>query len=141
LSNGAAYADLDNDGDLDLVINNINEPAAIYRNNTTQQSVNHFLDVELKGTAANKFAIGAKVLIKQKERIQLEYINTSKGFESSSLQYVHFGIKNSDVIDTLQVIWPDGKYQAQYNVKTDQHIKISYQPDERLNFFITPIIR
>ena len=137
-SNGAAYADLDNDGDLDLVINNINEPAALYRNNATQQSGNHFLDVELKGNAPNKFGIGAKVLAKQKGQLQLGYVNTTRGFESSSLQYVHFGMKRQDVIDTLQVIWPDGKSQMIFNVKTDQRITISYQPDAHLQYTLLP---
>jgi enediyne biosynthesis protein E4 len=129
-SNGAAYSDLDNDGDLDLVINNINEPAAVYRNNATQQMGNHFVAVELKGNDLNKFGIGAKVIIKQKDRLQLGYLNTTKGFESSSLQYIHFGMKNPDAIDTLQVLWPDGKSQTLFNIKTDQHITISYQPDK-----------
>ena len=131
-SNGAAYADLDNDGDLDLVINNINEPAAVYRNNTAQQSGNHFLDVELKGNSQNKFAVGAKVLIKQKNKIQFGYVNTTRGFESSSLQYVHFGMKGQETVDTLQVMWPNGKSQTLLNVKTDQRITITYKPDEHL---------
>ena len=91
-SNGAAYADLDNDGDLDLVINNINQPASVYRNNAAAQSGNFFLDVELKGTSVNRFAVGAKVVLKQNDSIQLGYVSTTKGFESSSLQYVHFGV-------------------------------------------------
>ena len=137
-SNGAAYADLDNDGDLDLVINNINEPAGIYRNNTMQQTGNHFLDVELKGNASNKFAIGAKVLIKQKDTIQLGYVSTTRGFESSSLQYVHFGMSGNNMIDTVQVIWPDGRYQTRYNVKTDQRLTISYHPDVHPAFSLLP---
>ncbi|MES1197967.1 MAG: FG-GAP-like repeat-containing protein, partial [Chitinophagaceae bacterium] len=137
-SNGAAYADLDNDGDLDLVINNINEPAAIYRNNAIQQTGNHFLDVQLKGNSGNKFGIGAKVLLKQKNKIQLGYVNTTKGFESSSLQYVHFGVSGDNMIDTIQVIWPDGKSQAQYNVKTDQRLVISYHPEEHAGFSLLP---
>jgi enediyne biosynthesis protein E4 len=130
-SNGAAYADLDNDGDLDIVTNNINEPAAVYRNNSSAQKGSHFLEVQLKGDAANKFAIGAKVLLKQKEALQFGYLNTTKGFESSSLQYVHFGIKADNLIDTLQVVWPNGKLQTLVNVKPDQRLTIFYQPDGR----------
>ncbi len=103
-SNGAAYADLDNDGDLDMVLNNINEQASIYRNNTSEQSVNNYIEIELKGSAANPFAIGAKVLLKQKDSFQLGYVSTTKGFQSSSVQYVHFGTGMHTVIDTLQVI-------------------------------------
>jgi hypothetical protein len=127
-SNGAAYADLDNDGDLDLVVNNINEPAFVYRNNATAQTKNHFLEVEVKGTANNRFAIGAKVLLKQKDSIQLGYVNTTKGFESSSLQYVHFGLGNKTSIDTLQVLWPDGSIKTMLNVKSNQRIIVNYPP-------------
>ena len=134
-SNGAAYADLDNDGDLDLVINNINEPAAVYKNNATG---NHFLDIELKGNAGNKFGIGAKVIVKQNGGIQIGYLNTTKGFQSSSLQYVHFGIKSNAIIDTLQVIWPDSKLQTLVNVKTDQRLTISYQPDSNASGSLLP---
>lgn len=137
-SNGAAYADLDNDGDLDLVINNINEPASVYRNNATEKTGNHFLDVELKGNAANKFGIGAKVLVKQKEQVQLGYVSTTKGFQSSSLQYVHFGINSNNLIDTLQVVWPDGKTQTMVNVKSDQRLTISSNPDENFPFLLLP---
>ena len=134
-SNGAAYADLDNDGDLDLVINNINEPAAVYKNNATG---NHFLDIELKGNAGNKFGIGAKVIIKQNGGIQIGYLNTTKGFQSSSLQYVHFGMKSNAIIDTVQVIWPDSKLQTLVNVKTDQRLTISYQPDSHSSRSLLP---
>lgn len=129
-SNGAAYADLDNDGDLDIVINNINEPASVYRNNAMEQSGNHFLDVQLVGNSGNKFGIGAKVLLKQKNKMQLGYVNTTKGFESGSLQYVHFGVSGDNMIDTIQVIWPDGKTQTKSNVKPNQRLIISYHPDE-----------
>ena len=128
-SNGAAYADLDNDGDLDIVINNINEPAAVYRNNSSPQKGNHFLEVQLKGDGSNKFAVGSKVLLKQKDVLQFGYLNATKGFESSSLQYVHFGMTTTGTIDTLQVIWPNGKLQTLTNIKTDQRITVSYQPD------------
>ena len=127
-SNGAAYADLDNDGDLDLAVNNINEPAFIYRNNTAEQSVNNYIQIELKGFAANPFAIGAKVLLKQKDTLQMGYVSTTKGFQSSSLQYVHFGTGIHTFIDTVQVIWPDGNVQTLLHVKANQKLTISYQP-------------
>ncbi|MEO6453851.1 MAG: VCBS repeat-containing protein [Ginsengibacter sp.] len=127
-SNGAAYSDLDNDGDLDLVINNINQPAQIYRNNAMQQSGNFYLEIELKGTESNSFAIGAKVLLKQNDSIQIGYVSTTKGFESSSLQYVHFGVGKNKIIDTVQIIWPDGNSQTLFNVKTNQRITVSYNP-------------
>ncbi len=126
-SNGAAYADLDNDGDLDIVINNINEPATIYRNNAVQQLNNHFLEIQLKGDEQNKFAVGAKVVIKQKNNIQTGYLNATKGFESASLQYVHFGTGKDSIIDEVQVLWPDGKSQIFDQVKTNERLTVFYK--------------
>jgi len=124
-SNGAAYADLDNDGDLDIVINNINSPATIYRNNTVQQLHNHFIDIQLKGDEQNRFGIGAKVILQQKGKMQFGYLGATKGFESASLQYVHFGTGTDSVIDKIQVLWPDGKSQLFRNVKADQRLTAS----------------
>ncbi|MDN3659468.1 VCBS repeat-containing protein [Ferruginibacter paludis] len=126
-SNGAAYADLDNDGDLDIVINNINEPATIYRNNTVQQQLNHFIELQLKGDDQNKFGIGAKVTLQQKANIQTSYINASKGFESASLQYIHFGTGADSIIDKIEIQWPDGKSQLLTNVKADQRLAVLYK--------------
>jgi enediyne biosynthesis protein E4 len=126
-SNGAAVADLDNDGYLDIVINNINGPASIYRNNSKQKLTNHYLEIKLKGEGQNRFGIGSKVILKNKGRIQLSYLNTTRGFESSSLQYVHFGTGTDSVIDTLQVIWPGGKSQLLTNIKSDQTLTLSYR--------------
>ena len=126
-SNGAAYADLDNDGDLDIVINNINEPATIYRNNAVQQITNHFLEIQLKGDGQNKFAVGTKVTIQQKDKIQTGYINASKGFESATLQYIHFGTGADSIIDKMEVLWPDGKLQIFTNVKADQRMIVWYK--------------
>ena len=131
-SNGAAFADLDNDGDLDIVINNINEPATIYRNNTVQQLANHFIEVQLKGDAQNKFGIGAKVTIQQRGKIQTGYINATKGFESASLQYIHFGTGADSIIDKMEVIWPDGKSQILTGIKINQRIILFYK-DARTN--------
>ena len=138
LSNGAAYADLDNDGDLDIVINNINEPATIYRNNTVQQLTNHFLEIQLKGEAQNKFAVGAKVVIKQNDNIQTGYLNATKGFESASLQYVHFGTGKDSIIDEVQVLWPDGKSQIFNQVKTNQRLTVFYKNSGNTTKLILP---
>jgi len=125
-SNGAAYADLDNDGDLDLVTNNVNEPAFIYRNNEHEQTGNHFLDIKVKGNRQNPFAVGAKVIIKQKVAMQFGYVGTTKGFESSSLQNIHFGLGKNNIIDTLQVLWPDGSIETMTNVTADQKLVVQH---------------
>ncbi len=126
-SNGAACADLDNDGDLDIVVNNINEPAFIYQNQTNKQFNNHFLEIQLEGSEQNRFGVGAKVVIQQDKRFQLTYMSTTKGFESSSLQYIHFGTGTDSIVAGLHIVWPDGKSQSLYNVKTNQRLLVSYK--------------
>jgi len=137
-SNGAACADLDNDGDMDIVINNINGPAGIYRNNTVQQLANHYLEIQLNGDEQNKFGIGAKAVLRQKGKLQYGYLSATKGFESASLQYIHFGTGTDSVIDTMQVVWPDGKSQLFTNVKTDQRITVSYKNAENVQEKLLP---
>ncbi|MHA4806889.1 VCBS repeat-containing protein [Flavitalea flava] len=111
ISTGAAYADLDNDGDLDIVVNNINSPAVIYRNESNKFPDHHSLDIRLVGAPSNPFGIGARVQIWQKDKMQMCELESTRGFESSSLQYLHFGIGNDTMVDRLVVTWPDGKDQ------------------------------
>ncbi|MCB0535885.1 MAG: ASPIC/UnbV domain-containing protein, partial [Saprospiraceae bacterium] len=106
-SNGAAYGDLDNDGDLDLVVNNLNQQAFLFRNNSEALFGHHFLKVKLKGSPKNTFAIGAKVfLYKGGETLNFQLIPT-RGFQSSVEATLTFGLGPSTDIDSLVVIWPD----------------------------------
>lgn len=119
-SNGAAYADLDNDGDLDLIVNNINQPAFIYRNEASKQLKNHFLEVKLVGSEKNTDALGAKVLIYNNGNKQYLEQMPNRGFQSNVSSVLHFGLGKDNKVDSLKVVWPTGKQQVITNVKTDK---------------------
>jgi len=132
-SNGASYADLDNDGDLDLVVNNVNMPAFIYQNNTSQISHRHWLEVKLKGKGKNTGGIGSKVIITSKGKKFYKEEFPTRGFESSVSQVLHFGLGKIKQIDTLEVIWPDAQYQIKTNIQTDQKL-VLYQKDANKHY-------
>jgi hypothetical protein len=106
-SNGAAYGDLDNDGDLDLVVNNENEPAFVYRNNSREINKNHFIGLKLQGKDKNTFAIGSKVNIYRGNEIITRELMPSRGFQSSMDYKLIIGLGKSTVIDSMVITWPD----------------------------------
>jgi hypothetical protein len=124
-SNGATYADLDNDGDLDLIINNINQKAFIYRNNARQKLDNHFLSVALKGSEVNYRGTGSRIILFSGGQQQVAEQYPTWGFISATTGILHFGLGNSkDQIDSLLVRWPDNSEQVLRNVKPDQFITL-----------------
>jgi len=123
-SNGAAYVDLNNSGALDLVVNNINAPAAIYRNRAREVTSHHYLRVLLQGSGANTAGIGAKLMIRHGGTMQLVEQMPTRGFQSSVDPVPHFGLGTSDQIDSLIVVWPDHRYQVLTNVAVDQTITL-----------------
>ncbi len=120
-SNGAVYADLNNSGALDLVVNNLNAPAAIYRNHARELNGNSYLTVVLRGSGANTAGIGAKVIVKQHGTTQLLEQMPTRGFQSSVDPRLHFGLGTSNDIDSLIVIWPDRRFQVLTHVAADRH--------------------
>jgi len=138
-SNGAAYADLDNDGNLDLVVNNLNAPASIYRNLGAGGGGGggHHLRIVLRGSGANTAGIGAKVTVRTQGRTQLLEQSPTRGFQSSVDPVLHVGLGAATRVDTLTVTWPDGRRQALTSVGVDTTITLSQgdatlQPPNRL---------
>ncbi len=128
-SNGAAYADLDNDGDLDFVVNNINEEAFVYENTATRQDSNHTLSVKLVYKDVNKNAIGSTVTIYYAGKQQYYEHQPCRGYLSTVDSRAHFGLGTVLTIDSIKVKWPDRKMQTVTNIKADQLITISYNKE------------
>lgn len=117
-SNGAAFSDLDNDGDLDLVINNINHTASLYENQSDRK--HHFLNVKLEGKPGNTQGIGAKVMIVAKGQRQYLDQMPTRGYQSSVSPVLHFGLQAVTQIDSLTITWPDGSLETKTALKADQ---------------------
>ncbi|SHN17361.1 FG-GAP repeat-containing protein [Cyclobacterium lianum] len=119
-SNGAVYADLDNDGDLDLVVSNINQPAFIYQNNADSLSGHHFLKIKLNGNAGNTHGIGAKISLYKNGKSQTLQQMPARGYQSSVSPVLHFGLGDSEKVDSLQVIWPGGASETLRHIEANQ---------------------
>lgn len=124
ISNGAAYADLDNDGDLDLISNNLNEPAVIYLNNSRQVLNNNFVKVKFKGNDKNTFGIGAKVILKTTDGEQLQQMMPTRGFMSSVEPSLIFGISKLTKVDTMMVIWENQMMEIIINPKINTFLTL-----------------
>ncbi|MEO5998574.1 MAG: VCBS repeat-containing protein [Chitinophagaceae bacterium] len=114
---GASYADLNNDGNLDLVINAVNAPAVILKNNSTKKN---FVSLSFRGDQLNTFGIGCKAYIFQKTKIQYQQLMLTRGFQSSTETRLHFGLDSSGLVDSVLVVWPDATYQLLKNVQVNK---------------------
>ena len=126
-SNGAAYADLDNDGDLELIVNNINEAPHIYKNLSDKRFDRNFVKLKLFGPGINRNGIGAKIKIKYGGQLQFYEHFLSRGYESAVDPQVHFGLGQTTDIDSLEIVWPDGRYQLLTNVQANRHLTLKYE--------------
>jgi hypothetical protein len=130
--NGASYADLDNDGNLDLVVNSINAPAVIYKNNAPKKN---YISISFKGDGLNTYGIGCKAYIFQKNRsdsyrMQYQQLMLTRGFQSSSDTRLHFGLDSLNIIDSLLIVWPNQKYQTIKNIDANKQLTV-YQKDAK----------
>ncbi|UFH52112.1 VCBS repeat-containing protein [Spirosoma sp. KNUC1025] len=123
-STGAAYADLDNDGDLDLIVNNTNQPAFIFQNEASKELKHHYLSVRLVGNGPNTQGVGAKVTLYSAGKQQFVEQMPTRGYQSSMSQRLHFGLGTKAGIDSLRIVWPTGKEQLLTNVKADQLLAV-----------------
>ena len=121
-STATAMGDLDNDGDLDLVINNVNSAASILENTTNTSS--SYLKLDFQLPIKNHFGIGTKVYAYSEGKLQYKELYTSRGFQASSQAILHFGFGDAKIVDSLKIVWPDQTTQTQYNVTTNQNITI-----------------
>ncbi len=132
ISGASAIGDLDNDGDLDLVTSNINSPASIYINKTNQNG--NYLKIRFKYDAPNTFGIGTKVFSYHNGKLQYKELYTVRGFQASSEPFLHFGYGSHEVVDSLKIIWPNGSYQVDRNIATNQTIYLSPQNTESFQY-------
>lgn len=128
-SNGVAYADLDNDGDLDLVINNLDEVCSVYENKSTQ----NYFALQLEGKGQNYFAVGAKVSIHYNGEAQVQELFLTRGFQSSVSTRLNFGLGKTEIIERVEIRWPDQKTTVLKDVSVNQLLTVKYDNSDFTN--------
>ena len=123
-SNGAVYVDLDNDGDLEIVTNNIDDEVTLFENTSSKNS--HFLTLNFKGKETNSLGLGTLVTLKTGNNVQVQELTLSRGFQSSVAPQLHFGLGDTDTVEEIEIEWPDGNIQKLNNVKANQFLTIDY---------------
>ncbi len=124
-SNGCVYVDLDNDGDLEIVTNNIDDYASVFENANAEK--NNYITITLTGTEKNPYGLGARVYITASKKTQMQELTLSRGFQSSVAPKLHFGLGKEQSIDELKVIWPDRKQEIIKNIPSNQQLVLAYK--------------
>jgi len=142
-SNGAAYADLDRDGDLDLVLNNLNETPSIFENKAQANPNQHWLQIQLDGIGKNPYGYGTRVRVVANGKEQIQELYSTRGFQSAAEPLLHFGLGAAKNIDELEIRWPDGKIQLLKNIPVDQRKTIKYQApvEPTISPILTPFLQ
>lgn len=130
-SSGAVYVDLNNNGMLDLVVNNVNMPAFIYKNNAEPDSLHNFLKVKLNGSEHNTTGIGTKLIAYKNDRIYYREQMPTRGFQSSVDHVIHFGLGADSSLDSLLVIWPDGRFQRNSDIELNRLLELNHADADR----------
>lgn len=125
-SNGAAYADLDNDGDLDLVLNNLDDTAAIYENKSNELRPHDYLKINFEGPSPNRFGVGAAARVYAQGTTQVHQLKVARGFLSSMPMELHFGLGEAKQADSIRILWPDGRSELLQNVPANQTLTAAY---------------
>jgi hypothetical protein len=123
-SNGVVYADLDNDGDLEIITNNIDDRASFFEN--TSSDYNNFVQIQFKGNENNSFGLGARAYVKVNDTEQMQELTLTRGFQSSVAPQLHFGLAKAEVIDEIRIIWPDGRAERINDVEANQLLTFNY---------------
>lgn len=138
ISSAAVYADLDNDGDLDLVVNNVNDYAFLYKNNSREQYNSAYLSIALRDKTANTLALGAKVYIYHQGVIQYQEVNSARGYLSAVPPVLHFGMGTASTADSIKIIWPDQTTELLRNIKVNQRLLLQHKDNTQKLVYTNP---